>query len=77
VHLTYQTAFVDDAGNLAIRDDVYGRDSRLLAALKNDDRRIADTPIEHREASAAPRRQAARMPVQQPTAGFSFFGLFR
>jgi len=32
--LTYQTAFVDDAGHLAIREDVYGRDSRLLAAAK-------------------------------------------
>jgi murein L,D-transpeptidase YcbB/YkuD len=27
VHLTYQTAFVDDAGKLQIRDDVYGRDA--------------------------------------------------
>src|SRR5262244_1894665 len=35
VHLTYQTAFVDDAGHLAVREDVYGRDARLLAALKN------------------------------------------
>ena len=28
VHLTYQTAFVDDAGKLQIRDDIYGRDAR-------------------------------------------------
>ena len=27
VHLTYQTAFVDDDGKLQIRDDVYGRDA--------------------------------------------------
>ncbi len=28
VHITYQTAFVDDAGQLQIREDIYGRDSR-------------------------------------------------
>ena len=27
VHLTYQTAYVDDAGKLVIRDDIYGRDA--------------------------------------------------
>ena len=77
VHLTYQTAFVDEAGHLAVREDVYGRDARLVAALKNEDRRIADAPIERREASISTRRQAARMPL--PFAGpNSFFGgLFR
>ena len=67
VHITYQTAFVDDAGQLVFREDVYGRDSRLLAALKGEDRRIADVPVEHREAAAGPKRQAqaavARMPI--------------
>jgi hypothetical protein len=29
VHLTYQTAFVDDAGKLELRDDVYGFDGRI------------------------------------------------
>jgi murein L,D-transpeptidase YcbB/YkuD len=75
VHLTYQTAFVDDAGHLAVRDDVYGRDARLLAALKGEDRRIADVPIERRDASASTRRQASRMPVPF-TAPSSFFGGF-
>jgi L,D-transpeptidase YcbB len=49
VNLTYQTAFVDDAGKLEFRDDVYGRDRALLAILKGTDRKIADIPVEHRE----------------------------
>jgi hypothetical protein len=48
VNLTYQTAFVDDAGKLQFRDDVYGRDRQLLAILKSD-RKDADLPVEHKE----------------------------
>jgi hypothetical protein len=48
VNLTYQTAFVDDAGKLELRDDVYGRDRALLAILKGTDRKVADIPVEHR-----------------------------
>jgi hypothetical protein len=48
VNLTYQTAFVDDAGKLELREDVYGRDRALLAILKGTDRKIADIPVEHR-----------------------------
>ena len=78
VHLTYQTAFVDGSGKLVLRDDVYGRDARVIAALKSDERRVADTPAAaepHRVASPATRRQVYRMPQQ--SSGFSFFGLFR
>ena len=42
VHLTYQTAFVDDAGQLQIRDDIYGRDARHIAVFRSDERRVAD-----------------------------------
>ena len=42
MHLTYQTAFVDDAGTLQIRDDIYGRDARHIAVLRSDERRVAD-----------------------------------
>ena len=42
VHLTYQTAFVDDAGRLVLRDDIYGFDSRIHSILNSDERRIAD-----------------------------------
>src|SRR5262249_46497356 len=34
IYLTYQTAFVDDAGKLQIRRDLYNLDSRTLAAIK-------------------------------------------
>src|SRR5215213_734442 len=44
VHITYQTAFVDEKGHLEIRADLYGRDAQTLAALKSD-RRGADIPV--------------------------------
>src|SRR5579871_4227751 len=76
VHLTYQTAFVDDAGHLAIREDVYGRDARLLAALKGEERRMADAPAERRETSV--RRQASSVPARSaPQAPPLFGGFFR
>jgi len=34
VNITYQTAFVDEAGKLQIRKDVYGRDATMLSLLK-------------------------------------------
>jgi murein L,D-transpeptidase YcbB/YkuD len=60
VHLTYQTAFVDDSGKLQFRDDIYGRDRQVLALLKGDERKVADTPIERKE--NAVRRQALALP---------------
>jgi murein L,D-transpeptidase YcbB/YkuD len=41
VHLTYQTAFVED-GRLVLRDDVYGMDTRMQTILSGPERRIAD-----------------------------------
>jgi murein L,D-transpeptidase YcbB/YkuD len=35
VNITYQTAFVDDAGKLQLRHDVYGRDAQMLSILRN------------------------------------------
>jgi murein L,D-transpeptidase YcbB/YkuD len=42
VHLTYQTAFVDDQGKLQIRPDIYGFDARIHAIMHSDERRVAD-----------------------------------
>src|SRR5580692_8548908 len=67
VHLTYQTAFVDENGKLQFRDDVYGRDKVLLSILKSDERKVADTPIERRE--NAVKRELLAMPEQS-----GFFG---
>ena len=35
VNITYQTAFVDDAGTLQFRRDVYGRDATMLSLLRS------------------------------------------
>ncbi|MGH7246641.1 MAG: L,D-transpeptidase family protein, partial [Pseudomonadota bacterium] len=48
VHVTYQTAFVDHAGKLEFRDDIYGRDREVLALLNGPERRVADIPIARR-----------------------------
>ena len=61
VNLTYQTAFVDSAGKLEFREDIYGRDRALLAILKGD-RKDADIPVEHRE--DASHREVLAMPDQ-------------
>jgi murein L,D-transpeptidase YcbB/YkuD len=42
VHLTYQTAFIDDQGKLQIRPDIYGFDARIHAIMRSDERRVAD-----------------------------------
>ena len=55
VHLTYQTAFVDQDGKLQLRDDVYGRDARMIAILKGSERKVADLSIERaKDASSKP-----------------------
>jgi murein L,D-transpeptidase YcbB/YkuD len=34
VNITYQTAFVDDAGKLQLRKDIYGRDAAMLSIMR-------------------------------------------
>jgi L,D-transpeptidase YcbB len=69
VDLTYQTAFVDDAGKLEFRDDIYGRDRAELALLKStgEERKVADIPVEHRDETA--RRQVLAIPDGTPLWG--------
>jgi L,D-transpeptidase YcbB len=47
VLLTYQNAFVDDAGELQIRRDIYNIDSRTLAAIKSE-RGMIEPPQERK-----------------------------
>ena len=60
VHLTYQTAFVDEDGKLQLREDVYGRDARMIAILKGNERKVADIAVEHRP---DPSSKPVRAPV--------------
>ena len=60
VHLTYQTAFVDQDGKLQMREDVYGRDARMIAILKGSERKVADIAIERRPNSSS---KPVRAPV--------------
>jgi hypothetical protein len=60
VHLTYQTAFVDNAGKLEMRRDIYGLDGRTLAAIKSERGHLEQAPERKREEIAtAPRKPAA------------------
>ena len=47
VNITYQTAFVDDAGKLQIRKDVYGRDATMLALLRNSQNKDLEAVVAH------------------------------
>ena len=47
VNITYQTAFVDDAGTLQFRKDVYGRDAAMLALLRGGKNRDLENVIAH------------------------------
>ena len=85
VHLTYQTAFVDNAGRLQIRRDLYGLDTRTLAAIR------ANRGTVEREAgrkqplasgtsivkSARPARTAAQSTFQASSSTLAFHPLYR
>jgi hypothetical protein len=58
VHLTYQTAFVDDAGKLQIRPDLYNLDSRTLAEIKIEHGKIDPAPSRKREQETASDRSS-------------------
>ncbi|WP_146691356.1 L,D-transpeptidase family protein [Bradyrhizobium canariense] len=51
VNITYQTAFVDDAGKLQFRKDVYGRDGLMLSMLRNSKNKDMETIVAHSQPS--------------------------
>jgi hypothetical protein len=53
VNITYQTAFVDEAGKLQIRKDVYGRDATMLALLRNSRSKDLENVVAHSQPSYA------------------------
>jgi murein L,D-transpeptidase YcbB/YkuD len=71
VLLTYQNAFVDDAGKLQIRRDVYNIDSRTLAAIKSERGMIEPMQERKREQEAVSTSQ--RRPGVAPPRNVSFF----
>ena len=76
VHLTYQTAFVDGDGKLQFRDDLYGRDARMIEIMKGSERRVADIPVEHAPNTSS---KPVKMPVgmyagSDRGGGGNFFG---
>jgi hypothetical protein len=44
VYFLYQTAFAEADGTVAFRDDIYGRDARLAAALARIEGRAVPPP---------------------------------
>ena len=81
VHLTYQTAFVDEAGKLQFRDDIYGLDTKLhvdpqgqRAAGGRHRHRAAGRPqlqADRRAGPEAPERRGGGAPFAPVRAGFS------
>jgi murein L,D-transpeptidase YcbB/YkuD len=51
VNITYQTAFVDEAGKLQFRKDVYGRDTTMLALLRNSRSKDLENVVAHSQPS--------------------------
>ena len=80
VHLTYQTAFVDSAGKLQMRRDVYNLDSRTLAAIKSGRGGIETPPErkrEHELVASTQRRAAPPAPaVPAARSGSMFQSMF-
>src|SRR5882757_6563408 len=66
VNITYQTAFVDDAGKLQIRKDVYGRDATMLSLLKGTRSKDLENMVAHSQPSYS------RPPGSSLPAGVSF-----
>ncbi|KPF94652.1 peptidoglycan-binding protein [Rhodopseudomonas sp. AAP120] len=79
VNITYQTAFVDEDGKLQLRKDIYGRDSAMLALLKNDKGKNLEAVVAHAQPSYARPKMPPGVNVagdytgSTQSSGFNFF----
>lgn len=80
VNITYQTAFVDDAGKLQFRKDIYGRDEVMIALMRDNRGKDLESIVAHAQPSYS--RPRADIPqgvafndngASQGPSGFSFF----
>ena len=62
VNITYQTAFVDDAGKLQIRKDVYGRDATMISLLKSGRMQEMENVVAHSQPGYGRRAEHALPP---------------
>jgi len=76
VHLTYQTAFVDEGGKLQIMRDVYGLDARTMAAIKSERGTVEPQQERKREQEIASGGGQRRFAAQQPRTVSFFQSLF-
>lgn len=76
VHVTYQTAFVDQTGKLNLRADLYGLDAAVLKLMRGGDRQIVDTAIPRNYGSSS-KPVVARLPSRPERDsgdGFGWYG---
>jgi murein L,D-transpeptidase YcbB/YkuD len=74
VHITYQTAFVDDAGELQIRPDIYGIDTKTRNLIRSERGVVEPTPERApaiaSNSSTGAKRAGGRPKEQSRTVGF-------
>ena len=70
VHITYQTAFVDDAGELQVRPDIYGIDAKTRNLISSE-RGVVEPAQERGQAVAS---TTARAQAQGPSEGAAAHG---
>jgi L,D-transpeptidase YcbB len=63
VYITYQTAFLDDAGQLQVRPDIYSLDHDITSLLHGDSE-VADIPI-HRDYGSSGKPVMAHIPSRR------------
>jgi murein L,D-transpeptidase YcbB/YkuD len=69
VNITYQTAFVDDAGKLQLRKDVYGRDAAMISMMKSGRTRDLENAIARSQPSTG--RPPTNLPPGVFASGYS------